>query len=512
MRTSAVSPQARAFNPPKLAEALPDPPSRLSTYLDRAIYFLFILFAASLPFSVKGAQHAWKLAFLLWLIKLGIDRKHPLPAPRSLLLPLICFVVLSAISSTLSPDPLLSWDRMKIVCLVLVGVLFASALKNFAQVRFLLIIFLLSGLAAASYTAWQYTHGIGVRIDQINRPSALWNKGIKKNDILARINGQALHAPEQLSRAIAQVLGDTPISIDYLRGYPLAHLKTTATREDFVASGLGTDALRLAKGTPFRAQGTLPHYIVFAEMLMQLGCLAWAMLLTSFDKRIARWLYALILLATTASLFATETRAALSGLALGCFVALVMIAKPRLRIWGVVALAVLGITSALWVLHTRHLEWIDLNDPGTRFRVLMWEDGLRLVRQHPWFGVGMESVRDHWQEWNIRGFAQFHVISHFHSTFLQIAVERGLPALAAWLWFVIAYLIFLFQLVRLALQQHSPALGPAAGILAAFSAFITSSFVHYNLGEEQLVTLVFFLFGVAIALHRLVTAETATHS
>jgi O-antigen ligase len=233
------------------------------------------------------------------------------------------------------------------------------------------------------------------------------------------------------------------------------------------------------------------------------------MLLTSSDRRNWRLFYLLLFISITGALFATETRAALSGLALGCFLALVIVAKPRLRLWGVAALILLGLASALWILHTRHIEWIDPNDPGTRFRVLMWEDGLRLVRQHPWFGVGMESVRNHWQEWNIRGFAQYHVVSHFHSTFLQIAVERGLPALGAWLWFVIAYLVFLFRLVRKSLQTSPLAVGPAAGILAAFAAFITSSFVHYNLGEEQLVTLVFFLFGIAVALDRIVAAAPA---
>src|SRR5205085_11231418 len=100
--------------------------------------------------------------------------------------------------------------------------------------------------------------------------------------------------------------------------------------------------------------------------------------------------------------------------------------------------------------------------------MLMWQDGLRLVRQHPWFGVGMETVRTHWQEWNIRGFALYHVVSHFHSTFLQIAVERGLTTLAAWLWFVVAYLVFLLRLVRKARPTGGMAAGLAAGVLAAF--------------------------------------------
>jgi O-antigen ligase len=87
-------------------------------------------------------------------------------------------------------------------------------------------------------------------------------------------------------------------------------------------------------------------------------------------------------------------------------------------------------------------------DLSTHFRVLMWEDWIRLVREHPWFGVGMETVRLHYREWNIQGFIQYDMLSHFHSTFVQIAVERGVPALLAWLWFSVAYLLFLWRLIR----------------------------------------------------------------
>src|SRR5437588_3111134 len=103
--------------------------ARLARLSDGAIFLFFMLFAILLPFSIKGAQHAWKLAFLIWLAKLIIQRKRPFPVPLYLLLPLTAYVLLSGISTALSPDPTLSWDRMKIVCLVLVGLLFAANLK-----------------------------------------------------------------------------------------------------------------------------------------------------------------------------------------------------------------------------------------------------------------------------------------------------------------------------------------------------------------------------------------------
>ena len=139
----------------------------------------------------------------------------------------------------------------------------------------------------------------------------------------------------------------------------------------------------------------------------------------------------------------------------------------------------------------------------------MWEDGIRLVREHPWFGVGMETVRVHYREWNIRGFIQYNVMSHFHSTFLQIAVERGIPALLAWAWFSVAYFLFLMRLIRRLNGQNRLATGVAVGVLAAFLAFTFTSFVHYNLGEESLAMILFFYFGIAIALDRMTSTPGA---
>ena len=139
----------------------------------------------------------------------------------------------------------------------------------------------------------------------------------------------------------------------------------------------------------------------------------------------------------------------------------------------------------------------------------MWEDGIRLVRQHPWFGVGMETVRVHYREWNIRGFMQYNVMSHFHSTFLQIAVERGIPALLAWLWFVVAYFIYLFRLIRQLQSQNRFACGVVVGVLAAFLAFNFTSFFHYNLGEEPLAMITFFYFGIAVAVDRMTATPCA---
>ena len=243
---------------------------------------------------------------------------------------------------------------------------------------------------------------------------------------------------------------------------------------------------------------------------MQIGCLSWAMLLAMGRDRGCMYLpLAVIFAALTAALFLTETRAALGGLAMGCAASLLTLAGRRVRWIATVALLILMAASTLWVQHKRGLKWLDHSDTGTQYRVLLWEDGLRLVRQHPWFGVGMESIRAHFVQWNLRAFILFKAQSHFHSDPLQIAVERGLLTLAAWIWFVVAYAAFLLKLVRRAGERTRFGAGVAAGALAGLIAWLVTSIVHYNLGEEPLVMMLFFQVGLALALNRLLSLPEA---
>src|SRR5215471_10802996 len=74
---------------------------RWTKYLDNAIFGFLALFAILLPHSIKGAERSWKIALVLWLVRLLIARVRPFRQP--LVMPLLFYVVLSAISTILSP-------------------------------------------------------------------------------------------------------------------------------------------------------------------------------------------------------------------------------------------------------------------------------------------------------------------------------------------------------------------------------------------------------------------------
>lgn len=468
--------------------------------LHAVTFFFLAVFVILLPLLTKGAQLAFLIAFVVWLISLAVERKGMFDQP--LVLPLLAYIVLSGISTALSPEPALSWSHMKLVCYTaMVGTLVAQNLTKLSQVRILIYLLLLSATAAAAITAWQYTYGIGVRVTAISPESQLYQASIRRGDVILRINGHAVHTPRQLLDTLHRMPPGSLAHIDFLRDFP------TRRRSVVVATTRGmldAQSLELKRAQPVRAQGTLGNYTYFAEVLMTIGCLAWAFMLAYLpQRRGAALLFAMMFLAITASVFASGTRAALAGLLAGCLLAVLLLDRHRARLWLVAALVLLAAGATLWIQHTRGLGWIARSDAGTQYRWLMWQDGMRLAVQHPLLGVGMETVQSHWQQWHIRAFGLYHAYWNFHSDFVQIAAERGLLTLAAWLWLVIAYLVFLSRLLRRTGEEDRFTRAVVVGIFSGFVAFLFPSLVQSALTDGSLEMLLFFCFGVAIAMDRI---------
>ncbi len=78
-----------------------------------------------------------------------------------------------------------------------------------------------------------------------------------------------------------------------------------------------------------------------------------------------------------------------------------------------------------------------------------------------------------------------------------------------WLWFVIAYLVFLFRMILRARKTDRFAASVATGVLASFVALQLTSIVHYNLGIESVAMTLYFYFGLAIALDRILQRSDA---
>jgi O-antigen ligase len=240
-----------------------------------------------------------------------------------------------------------------------------------------------------------------------------------------------------------------------------------------------------------RPQGALTHYMTYSGILMLVLCAAVARLVFGVRDRI--W-PALVMPALVVALSLTFTRSAWVGACVA--VGLLFILKDfRLTAILPVIVAVAfafapdGVTS-------RMLSVFDLQDPTNRDRVAMMSTGVAMIEADPLTGVGPNMVP--------RVYAQYRsadsviaINPHLHNVPMQIAAERGLPALALWIVFVAITARHLFRRFRAGLDRPLAAAG-----LAAIAAMLAAGLFEYNFGDSEFLMLFLVLITLPFAAAR----------
>ena len=203
-----------------------------------------------------------------------------------------------------------------------------------------------------------------------------------------------------------------------------------------------------------------------------------------FGERERTW--ALIVLpALIVALVVTLTRSAWVGAITG--ISFLFILK-NLRLFSVVPIAAaLFIVAAPTHIADRVYSIFDLQDPTNRDRLAMVLAGTGMVQDHPLTGVGPEMVQVVYADYRPPEGVNL-VNQHLHNVPLQIAAERGVPALAIWIWFIVAVVIDLTKRFR-----HPLSRAPAAAGLAAVASMLTAGMFEYNFGDSEFLMLLLVL-------------------
>jgi O-antigen ligase len=240
-----------------------------------------------------------------------------------------------------------------------------------------------------------------------------------------------------------------------------------------------------------RPQGTLGHYMTYSGLLMLVIAAAVGRLLFRSEER--TW-PALVLPALLVALATTFTRSAWIG---ACAAVALLFVLKDFRL-----LAVLPIVAALFIalapprVSDRLYSIFDMNDPTNRDRFAMMRAGAQMVGDHPVIGVGPDAVRLVYAQYRDPRAVEL-VTPHLHNVPLQIAAERGLPALAVWIWFVVWLTVDLFRQFR---RSAYPAL--AATGLAAVAAMLAAGMFEYNFGDSEFLMLFLVLVTLPFAAER----------
>jgi O-antigen ligase len=246
-----------------------------------------------------------------------------------------------------------------------------------------------------------------------------------------------------------------------------------------------------------RPEGTLGHYMTYSGLLMLVTCAAVSRVM--FAKHHRAWA-ALVLPALVLALLFTFTRSAWVGACVG--IGLLFLLRD-FRLLALLPVALGGFLAfAPAELTTRLYSTFSLSDPSNVDRVAMMRSGFHIIKDDPLTGVGPDMVIQVYPHYRDKT-AVNQLNPHLHNVPLQIAAERGLPALAVWVWFIVT-------LVRDFLKRRRsefPSLSNAG--LAAIGAMLAAGLFEYNFGDSEFLMLFLVLVTLPYAAERAPAPATA---
>jgi hypothetical protein len=485
--------------------------SNPNTFATRIINALvcggFLIYAIAAPHSIAISWIGISLLVLGWLIRTAVTRR--LGIQRSPMdLPLLLFIAWTVLSSLLSIEPRDSLPKLINVSTFLFFYLTQSLLTRRLAIM-VAGLMILSAAAGVLWGAGELILGRGVIVSALAPDSPLHSATpLTAGDVIWRVNNHRVSTVEEINDSIQRTCAGCTLRLSVIsRG---EHAEWTAALPNNALNNSNPSGITGGGSTHrFRASGWTRHYETFAEVLQIIAQFALGFAIVNWKrskdgtadaaKLRKRALVAAIGFAIVAiGIPLTAMRSTLAAVAFGALViAWRMATTHRQRTILVAAVLLILVGGGWFVWRTREQGALALRDASANLRYQVATIAARRVRLHPIFGHGMDAMHEHWNEWGFPGRDMLDA----HSTPIQIAFDRGLPALAFWFWLVFSFWRFATRTEKAAAQtSHANAHGLSVGIVGAFAGFIVSSFVNYNFGDSEVVLLVWWMMGAAVVL------------
>lgn len=249
-----------------------------------------------------------------------------------------------------------------------------------------------------------------------------------------------------------------------------------------------------------RITGFMSHYMTQAGLLLLFISLALGILFFSRNK--LRFLWGATLFFAIVILIFTYTRSAWIGAAVAASVVLLLY-KPKMLVLIPIILGLVFLVSPKKV-KQRALSIFSLKGYSNVQRIEYAKAGIKIIKSNLLWGTGPDTVDMEFQlpKYGLSEDAKQNV--HLHNNILQIGAERGIPALLAWL----AFLLLAFIDLRELLKNKNPSVYPlAAGAMAALAGLFVAGFFEYNFGDSEITTLFLYVLTIPFVAQRMSLQE-----
>ena len=499
----------------------------LVCWLERAAFVFIILMFVAAPHSIAVTNIGWLTGMFLWFVRLFVKQRPPL-VRTPLDIPLWIFFGWSLVSSIFSYDPLVSLDKLRLnVALFLIFYYVINVVRTKRAVVFLALAMVLSQMISVVWTPIERIIGRGVEIVAVSKESPLTKALLYDGDTLLKANGKKIKTPDDL---IAEIQAAEATKLYVYR--PDYYFTVEVRRADLLGGKSALEQLGIAdwrRSSNWRSAGFYGHYTTFAEVLQLIASLVFGLFIVLLGKRFLpqrhrdaeeknqterqisssyRLIVSSSLLFSLAgmsvALLLTVTRASQLGFLISAATIVLLFGNRRMFLTLAAVILPIALIGLVVLQQSRQVGFFDTQDESITWRQTVYREGFDLWTKnarHFTVGVGMDSIKKYAVEWHLFDDGKLPT-GHFHSTPLQLLVERGTPALLLWLWVLWIYGRTLLRHFKFQIQKSDDwrEKGIILGCFGGMIGFCASGLVHYNLGDAEVAMVFFMLMGLSVRL------------
>jgi putative inorganic carbon (hco3(-)) transporter len=275
-----------------------------------------------------------------------------------------------------------------------------------------------------------------------------------------------------------------------LRGYVQFAAKFQEARE------LGKNFYEYYVGE--RITGFMSHWMTFSgqEMFALLMLLAFILFAPGFRRHLWLWILCGLLMAVAILLGFTRSiwmATAAAFLYLTWF----------WRRWLVALVPVLGLLAFFASPPSVRERFSSIMQPkkdtdSNEHRIVTWRTGLNMIRRHPWFGLGPEGVKLHFDDYvppDIPRPLPRGWYGHLHNIYLHYAAERGVPTMLVLMWLLLRIVYDFWRGLRALAPERTDVRFLLHGGIAIVIATMVGGFFELNLGDSEVLTMFLVVVG-----------------
>ncbi len=506
----------------------------IALWLERLAFLFLILMTLMAPHSIAATQIAYILGMIFWIARFFI-KPRPKFIKTALFIPFLAFGIWAIISAAFSYAPDISFDKLRNVSLFLIFFFVINNLRTIKSVKLIAFALIFSCMVSVIWTPVERVIGRGVEIQGVKAESPLAKAEMIQGDTIVKVNGKKASSPEQV---LAEFEENEVVKINLYR--PDFYLDVDVKRIDLLDGKTANEKLGFEswkRSRNWRSAGFYGHYATFAEVLQLIASLAFGLFIAGFGlkrsvregerergsegvifNRLSRpiapslhpafslsHILLFICVAMMAlALLLTVTRASQAAFMVSAF-SIVLLGASRKTFLILLAVAIpLVIGGLIFLQQSRQTNFFDSTDNSTTWRQTVYREGFKLWTKntrHFILGVGMDSIKRYKDEWGLFDNGKLPP-GHFHSTPLQLVVERGLSALLLWLLILGIYKLKMFKILRQNNFKDWIEKGIILGAFGGMVGFFVSGLVHYNLGDAEVAMIFFLIMALAIRIVR----------